>query len=114
MDFAFVRTALLHNKSSYPPPGLAFGELDDRLQRVSSTPRLCDFIISVSGIPDRRSSRAMTAGMNVIASGAKQSIATPTRKLDCFVAALLAMTSRHAFAISRQTRPSFAINVTLS
>ena len=24
-------------ESSYPPPGLAFGEPDDRLQRVSST-----------------------------------------------------------------------------
>ena len=62
MDFAFARIALLHNKSSHPPPGLAFGEPDDRLQRVSSTPRLYDFIISVSGILDRPLSRTMTAG----------------------------------------------------
>ena len=33
---------------SYPPPGLAFGEPDDRLQRVSSTLRLIDSLISAS------------------------------------------------------------------
>jgi hypothetical protein len=36
---------------------------------------------------------------------AKQSIATPRRKLDCFVAALLAMTTKYDFAISRRDAP---------
>jgi hypothetical protein len=35
-------TMPLDKKSSYPPPGRAFGEPDDRLQRVSSTLRLLD------------------------------------------------------------------------
>jgi hypothetical protein len=45
-------TPSLHKKSSYPPTGLASGEPDDRLQRVSSTPRLLGSIIGVSGILD--------------------------------------------------------------
>jgi hypothetical protein len=49
-----------HNGSSYPPPGLAFGEPDDRLRRVSSTPRLIDSITAASGILDHPPSRAMT------------------------------------------------------
>jgi hypothetical protein len=47
---------------SYPPPGLAFGEPDDRLQRVSSTPRLFGSVTDVSGILDRQPSRTMMAG----------------------------------------------------
>jgi hypothetical protein len=36
-----------------PPPGLAFGEPDNRLLRVSSTPRLLGTITNVSGILGR-------------------------------------------------------------
>src|SRR5258708_32168977 len=42
-----------HNWSSSPPPGLAFGEPDDRLQRGSTTPRPIDSIAGVSGILGR-------------------------------------------------------------
>ena len=51
----------------------------------------------------------------VIASEAKQSIAAPKKKMDCFVASLLAMTSlQDTPSHSRGAiRPSFSINVSL-
>jgi hypothetical protein len=39
---------MLHPPPSYPPPGLAFGEPDDRLRRVSSTPQVLDSIAGVA------------------------------------------------------------------
>jgi len=44
---------------SYPPPDLAFGEPDDRLQRVSSTPQLLGSI-ELLWILDHPLSRVMT------------------------------------------------------
>jgi hypothetical protein len=51
----------------------------------------------------------------VIASEAKQSIATSKEKMDCFVASLLAMTSlEDARSHSRDAmRPGYPINVSL-
>src|SRR4051794_27575473 len=43
-----------------PPPGLAFGEPDDRLQRVSSTPQPFGSIIAASGILGHPLSRVVT------------------------------------------------------
>src|SRR5258708_3886609 len=43
-----------------PPPGLAFGEPDDRLQQGIQYAAASRLIISASGILDRRSSRATT------------------------------------------------------
>jgi hypothetical protein len=46
----------------------------------------------------------------VIASGAKQSIAGTKVTMDCFVASLLAMTSRHESALSRRDAPELWVN----
>src|SRR5258708_13438569 len=49
------------NFSSYPPSGLAFGEPDDRLQRVSSNRRRLRWNTSAAAYWIVRSSRTMTA-----------------------------------------------------
>ena len=79
---------------------------------ASSTPRLIDFITTVSGILDRPPSRTMTVRL-VIAShpvgakrrrmtgSAKQSIGQQKESMDCFVASLLAMTAVTADTPSR-------------
>src|SRR5258707_15263402 len=83
-----------------PPPGLAFGEPDDRLQRG------IQYALSVIA------SQRVGAKRRPMTGSAKQSIAPQGSKLDCFVALLLATTWRGRDSVSRSRRalrPSFAL-----
>src|SRR5258705_10322954 len=78
---------------------------------LTRPPRLLDSITAVSGILGRPvKSRATTTETmerleTVIASEAKQSTARTMVTMDCFVASLLAMTSKYDSAISRREAP---------
>ena len=54
-----------HESCHTPPPGLAFGEPDDRLQRGIQYAEASRLIISVSGILDHPPSRVMTTVVNL-------------------------------------------------
>jgi hypothetical protein len=60
-------------------------------------------------VPDDRLREAIHRP-TVIASEAKQSMRLQERKLDCFVASLLAMTHGYAFTIPRRDAPEALMN----
>src|SRR5260370_6982227 len=77
-----------------PPPGLAFGEPDDRLQRG------IQYALSVIA------SQRVGAKRRPMTGSAKHSIAPQGSKLDCFVALLRAMTWRARTGFSPPLRAS--------
>src|SRR3982074_285954 len=60
---AMTATALLHLRRHTPPPGLAFGEPDDRLQRSIQYSRESILNLERHGVLERPPSRTMTLQM---------------------------------------------------